>query len=289
MCAAIVRKLRTGEGERIDVAMSDVLATWTGAVTPTAAGVDSSAQGGVPGYGIFATADGGHVTLGIISEDHFWRALCDALGLDDARDLGFLERMPQQAALQDRIAGAIRRRQRDELVDELLAAGVPAAPALSRAEMLALAAHARTSCGRRRRVGDAGDRLPSAFRAAPRRSGLADPPSRSGGQARCRARRGPRYSLQTFVVETAPEPPRTRRRYVAGVAAAAFAILFLGIPSASSTVADPHRCDFLSKGSRDRGDCLAADDTAVALNQASCAVAAGEWHWVGPWPASSDT
>jgi crotonobetainyl-CoA:carnitine CoA-transferase CaiB-like acyl-CoA transferase len=139
VCAAVVRKLRTGEGERIDVAMSDVLATWTGAVTPTAAGVDSSAQGGVPGYGIFATADGGHVTLGIISEDHFWRALCDALGLDDVRDLGFLERMPQQAALQDRIAAAIRQRGRDALVDELLAAGVPAAPALSRAEMLALA------------------------------------------------------------------------------------------------------------------------------------------------------
>src|SRR5438270_907025 len=33
ICAAVVRKLKTGEGERIDVAMADVLATWTRAVT----------------------------------------------------------------------------------------------------------------------------------------------------------------------------------------------------------------------------------------------------------------
>ena len=33
ICAAVVRQLRTGEGERIDVAMTDVLATWTGAAT----------------------------------------------------------------------------------------------------------------------------------------------------------------------------------------------------------------------------------------------------------------
>jgi len=139
--AAVVRQLRTGEGDHIDVAMSDVLATWTGAVTPTAKGVDSSQARGVPGYGIFPTADGKFVTLAIISEDHFWRPLCDALGLDDVRALSFLDRMPRQPELQARIAAAILTRDRDELVDELLAAGVPAAPALSRDEMLALAHH----------------------------------------------------------------------------------------------------------------------------------------------------
>ena len=34
ICAAVVRRQRTGEGEYIDVSMSDVLATWTGAVPP---------------------------------------------------------------------------------------------------------------------------------------------------------------------------------------------------------------------------------------------------------------
>src|SRR5947208_947891 len=34
VCAALVRRSRTGEGESIDVSMTDVLASWTGAVPP---------------------------------------------------------------------------------------------------------------------------------------------------------------------------------------------------------------------------------------------------------------
>jgi crotonobetainyl-CoA:carnitine CoA-transferase CaiB-like acyl-CoA transferase len=34
VCAAVVRRQRTGEGEYIDTAMTDVLATWTGAAVP---------------------------------------------------------------------------------------------------------------------------------------------------------------------------------------------------------------------------------------------------------------
>src|SRR5256885_13394137 len=52
ICAAIVRRQRSGEGEYIDVSMSDVLATWTGAVAPRAEGADPTARG-VPGYGLF--------------------------------------------------------------------------------------------------------------------------------------------------------------------------------------------------------------------------------------------
>jgi crotonobetainyl-CoA:carnitine CoA-transferase CaiB-like acyl-CoA transferase len=141
VCAAIVRKQRTGEGERIDCAMGDVLATWTGPVQPIAEGVDREARG-VPGYGIFATADG-YVTLGILTEDHFWSPLCDVLGIDDARNEGWLERTKHTAELQARIAAAFSTRRRDEVSAELLAAGVPAAPVLDRDEMLALP-HFRT-------------------------------------------------------------------------------------------------------------------------------------------------
>jgi crotonobetainyl-CoA:carnitine CoA-transferase CaiB-like acyl-CoA transferase len=137
VCAALVHRERTGEGEYVDVAMADVIATWTGGVAPLARGVDASARG-VPGYGTFATADGKYVTLGIITEDHFWSALCDALGMPDARDLSFVERMAQLAPLQARVAGAIAENERDDLVDTLLTLGVPVAPVLTRAEMLAL-------------------------------------------------------------------------------------------------------------------------------------------------------
>jgi crotonobetainyl-CoA:carnitine CoA-transferase CaiB-like acyl-CoA transferase len=138
ICAAIVRKLRTGEGDYIDVAMGDVLATWTGPVQPRAVGVERSAHG-VAGYGSFPTADGGFVALGVLTEDHFWRALCRGLGLDDAAELSFVERSGSVEALNARIAAAIATRARDPLVVELLAVGVPISPVLDRTGMLELA------------------------------------------------------------------------------------------------------------------------------------------------------
>src|SRR5205807_618406 len=93
ICAAVVRRLQTGEGERVDVAMADVLATWTGAVAPQAEGTNEGARG-VPGYGTFETADSEHVALGVLTEDHFWRPLCSVLDLeDDIASLGFVDRM----------------------------------------------------------------------------------------------------------------------------------------------------------------------------------------------------
>ncbi len=136
VCAAVVRRLRTGEGERIDVAMTDVLATWTGAFRPQAEGVD--AGDGVPGYGVFATADGGYVALGALTEDRFWASLCDVLGLGDLRELTFQERMSDVVRLQAQIAEAIGSHRRDDLVAEFLDADVPAAPVLDRVGMLGL-------------------------------------------------------------------------------------------------------------------------------------------------------
>lgn len=138
ICAALVRRARTGEGERIDTAMADVLATWTGAVRPQAEGVDPAVRG-VPGYGVFRTADGGNVSLGVLTEDHFWAALCDVLGLTDVRDCSFAERMHRLEEVQEALSAAIATRDRDDLVEALLAAQVPAAPVLTRGEMLGVA------------------------------------------------------------------------------------------------------------------------------------------------------
>jgi len=137
ICAAVVRGNRTGEGEYIDAAMADVLATWTGVEEPEAAGVDAEARE-VPGYGMFATRDGAHVVLGVLTEDHFWAPLCDALSLGDARALSFTERMAQSAMLQPRVRDAIAQYERDELVARLLAVNVPVAPVLDRAAMSTL-------------------------------------------------------------------------------------------------------------------------------------------------------
>jgi crotonobetainyl-CoA:carnitine CoA-transferase CaiB-like acyl-CoA transferase len=135
VCAALVRRARTGEGERVDVAMAGVLATWTGAAPPRLGG-DDDAPRGVPGYGTFATADGRWVALSVLNEDHFWRPLCAELGLAGEAGLSFVERVARLDELQGRLSAAIAGRQRDELVDALLEAGVPVAPVLSRDEMV---------------------------------------------------------------------------------------------------------------------------------------------------------
>ena len=137
ICAALVRRQRSGEGEYIDVSMSDVLATWTGAVVPRAEGADPGARG-VPGYGLFETSDGQHLALSIITEDHFWKGLCSVLELHDVESLSFVDRMARLDELQTRIADAIRGHGRDALVADLLAADAPAAPALDREGMLRL-------------------------------------------------------------------------------------------------------------------------------------------------------
>ena len=116
--------------------MTDVLASWTGAVPPLTLPDGQAVGGQVAGYGTFRAADGGWIALGVISEDHFWTGLTRTLGLDDAAVLSFPERLALGSALTERIAKAIAERDRDEVVRELASAGVPASPVLSQREMV---------------------------------------------------------------------------------------------------------------------------------------------------------
>jgi alpha-methylacyl-CoA racemase len=136
VCAALVRRSTTGEGESIDVSMTDVLASWTGAVPPLTLPDGQEVGGQVAGYGTFRTADGGWLALGVISENHFWTGLTRTLGMEDAASLSFPERLAVGTQLTARLADSIAERERDELVRELAAAGVPASPVLSQDEML---------------------------------------------------------------------------------------------------------------------------------------------------------
>jgi crotonobetainyl-CoA:carnitine CoA-transferase CaiB-like acyl-CoA transferase len=136
ICAAWVGRARTGEGETIDVSMTDLLATWTGTVGGGAlAGVDGPVQG-LPAYGTFPVADG-WVALGVITEPHFWDATCRALGLDDLVGLSVAEQVGRGDELRARFADALSPLPRDATVERLLAAGAPISAVLSREEMLA--------------------------------------------------------------------------------------------------------------------------------------------------------
>jgi crotonobetainyl-CoA:carnitine CoA-transferase CaiB-like acyl-CoA transferase len=136
ICAAWIGRTRTGEGETIDVSMTDVLATWTGTVGSGALEGVSRPVHGLPGYGTFEVADG-HVALGVITEGHFWRALCTTLGLDDVADLDVPAQVERSEELRARIAAALATESRDDVVARLVAAGAPASPVLSRTEVVA--------------------------------------------------------------------------------------------------------------------------------------------------------
>ena len=92
---------------------------------------------GSAGYGVFRCADGGWITLAVISEDHFWKAVCEALELaaplHDARS-------PRTARPLRRMSGRDRRGVRDAARAPTRSigsprAGAPVAPVLDPAEM----------------------------------------------------------------------------------------------------------------------------------------------------------
>ena len=138
MCAAYIRRLRSGEGEYVDVSMTDVLAHWNGERDGTIVASEDldGVIMGVPGYGVYATADGRWVSLGITSEDRFWSSLCEALGLQQHAAMPFPERMRRHTELDAAVADGLSRLSRDEAVECLDRAGVPVAPVLTRQEMV---------------------------------------------------------------------------------------------------------------------------------------------------------
>ncbi len=138
IAAAWSKKIRTGEGERIDVAMADVVASWSGTSSGNVLRDRTQPTRGSAGYGVFACADGGWITLAVISEDHFWQAVCDALELSaDLRGLMHLERLDRFDECQAAITDACARLTRADALERLTRAGAPVAPVFDSAEMVA--------------------------------------------------------------------------------------------------------------------------------------------------------
>jgi len=134
---AFLGALRHGRGERVDVSVADVLATWVGPVGPVEmVGVDAPLRG-LPGYGTFTTADGGCIALGIMNEDHFWAGLCRALGLGDCEHLDHAERTRRVGELNERIGDVLAGLTGTEALERLAAHDVPVSPVLDRDGMLA--------------------------------------------------------------------------------------------------------------------------------------------------------
>jgi crotonobetainyl-CoA:carnitine CoA-transferase CaiB-like acyl-CoA transferase len=125
-----------GKGERVDVSVTDVLASWVGPVGPVRmVGLDKPLNG-APGYGTFRTSDGGQVAIGIMNEDHFWVGLCRALDLSDYEPLDNPERNRRVREVNGRIADVIAGLTLDDALERLVRHDVPASPVLDRVGML---------------------------------------------------------------------------------------------------------------------------------------------------------
>jgi crotonobetainyl-CoA:carnitine CoA-transferase CaiB-like acyl-CoA transferase len=138
ICAAWARQQRDGAGERIDVAMADVVAWWVGPVTGTAhvsAGEDRTA--GSPGYGVFQARDGEWIALGVLGEPRLWAAICAALDLEELATLSFEARVTRAAAVDAAVTAAVARYDRDDVLARLYASGAPATPVLAPEEATA--------------------------------------------------------------------------------------------------------------------------------------------------------
>ena len=128
ICAAWAKRLTTGEGERIDVSMTDVVAWWVGAHTGVAHAESRERTRGSPGYGVFETRDGKWIALGVLAEQRLWRAICRALALSDLMDTTFASRLADVDNVNDRVRKAIGASDAADVLARLRAEGAPASP-----------------------------------------------------------------------------------------------------------------------------------------------------------------
>lgn len=133
--AALLQRTRSGRGQWLDVSLTDCAAHW---MNPRLAllhehGGDAEAMRAHvqarPGYGVFRCRDGLDLSVAAL-EDHFWRALLQALPLDLPATLAnsrYRERAPHAAAVNAALAAALAGLDRAEALQRLLAADVPVA------------------------------------------------------------------------------------------------------------------------------------------------------------------
>ncbi|MBW3664224.1 MAG: CoA transferase [Actinobacteria bacterium] len=142
----LVARQRTGRGTHIEIPLLDATlpllsymataALHTGDEPPR---VGSGHHEVVP-YRAYATADGGWLVVAALA-DKFWPRLCDALGLTELASDPTLRTGAGRRVARDRVdqvvAGALGRLDRDEAKRRLDAAQVPNAPVLSLLEAIA--------------------------------------------------------------------------------------------------------------------------------------------------------
>ena len=141
--AAVAGRAATGEGRTVDVSMLD----GTIALMPLLAALVLQGErepepgevwlaGALPGYNVYATADGRYVTLAAL-EPKFWAEFCRRVGRLDLIEHQFPRDAEDRRATMDEVAAIFRTRTRDEWVAALGDAEVCLGPVNTLTEALA--------------------------------------------------------------------------------------------------------------------------------------------------------
>ena len=139
--SALWAREETGEGQFVDIAMMDGavawqvihLARWFADREEPSRG-DTLLTGHHPCYAIYETKDGRHVTVGAL-EPHFWRTLCERLGLPELAGRQFAEGEEREAMFA-RVRACFRERTMREWVDLLADLDICFGPVAKLSEMV---------------------------------------------------------------------------------------------------------------------------------------------------------
>lgn len=126
--AALMAREKTGQGQYIDVSMFDGLLSWMSIYFGIFFGTGRFDRDRDAGYGIFQAGDGRSFTLGIAHEDWFWDRLYTAIGLEEYRGIGTIERRGRRHELAEKIQAVFSKKTREEWLKLLMEADVPIAP-----------------------------------------------------------------------------------------------------------------------------------------------------------------
>jgi crotonobetainyl-CoA:carnitine CoA-transferase CaiB-like acyl-CoA transferase len=135
--AALLGREQTEHGSYVDVSMLDCLVSWRSTVLVSSLnGLDPAPYPPLdPGYGVFLTDTGELITLSIAGEDHQWRELCLALGLDSLAGLTIDEREQSKADIQKQLLAAFAGTGWPALASALASKGVGFGPVYTEEEL----------------------------------------------------------------------------------------------------------------------------------------------------------
>ncbi|SHF28465.1 Crotonobetainyl-CoA:carnitine CoA-transferase CaiB [Desulfacinum infernum DSM 9756] len=142
IAAALFWRERTGEGQMIDISMTDGAAAWNclrwgkfladGRVPEPG---DDLLNHGLACYDVYRTRDGRHMSLGAL-EPQFWKAFCRVMGRPDWDRPDYFQPGPHQKELRDQVAEAFAGKTQAQWVRIFEAEDCCCEPVLNLAEVL---------------------------------------------------------------------------------------------------------------------------------------------------------